>query len=301
MEKTLKKALISYLALVFLPLLPGGGGVYAQPETDVYLAGLTTKNGETRVSEPVNISRNPGYDNQPSFTREGNIVYSRTRDGQTDIALYSPETGETSWRTNTPRGGEFSPMEIPGKASLSAVRLDSTGLQRLYEYPPEGGASVPLHPTLKVGYYLWLTEDKVACTVLVEDRMDLFLLDVGEQRATMVERNVGRSLLPVPGTKQFIYTRTENGHSVAYSMDPEGLEQNRIVSLPGGVQDLGRLPDGRLLCGKENQLLAFTPETSQSWEVLHSFPTSLGHLTRLATNREGTQLAFAAEPVPAGR
>jgi hypothetical protein len=300
MKKNFQHARINCLALVLLPLLLGGARAHGQPETEVYLAELSAEQGKIRVSAPVNISANAGYDNQPSFTRAGDLLYVRTRAGQTDIARYSPETGETSWRTDTPGGGEYSPVEIPGRASLSAVQLDTTGLQRLYEYPAEGGAPVLLHPDLKVGYYLWLTENTIACTVLVEDRMDLYLLEVGDQRATMVERNVGRSLLPVPGTKRFMYTRTENGHSVAYSMDPEGLEQTRMVSLPDGVQDLGRLPDGRLLCGKENQVLVFTPGTSQSWEVFHSFPPSLGLLSRLAVNREGTRLAFVAEPVPPG-
>ena len=90
----------------------------------------------------------------------------------------------------------------------------------------------------------------------------------------------------------------ENGHWVVYSTDPEGREQNRIAALPDGVQDLGWLPGGRLLCGRENQILAFTPGTSENWEVLHSFPPSLGRLSRLAINAEATRLAFAAEAAP---
>ena len=44
---------------------------FAQPATDVYLFGLKAVDNLLTVSNPVNISNNRGYDNQPSFTKNG--------------------------------------------------------------------------------------------------------------------------------------------------------------------------------------------------------------------------------------
>ena len=40
------------------------------------------------MSNGINISNNEGYDNQPSFFEDDNVLYASTRNGQTDIAQY---------------------------------------------------------------------------------------------------------------------------------------------------------------------------------------------------------------------
>ena len=48
----------------------------AQPDTEVYLLNLIYKNGEYVVERPVSVSKkNPGYDNQPSFSGDGQFLY----------------------------------------------------------------------------------------------------------------------------------------------------------------------------------------------------------------------------------
>ena len=63
----------------------------AQPSTDVYLFDLTKSKDGFVLSNPVNVSDNPGYDNQPSFSADGNtLLYTSWQaDEQTDIILYN--------------------------------------------------------------------------------------------------------------------------------------------------------------------------------------------------------------------
>ncbi|MBW8713891.1 MAG: PD40 domain-containing protein, partial [Acidobacteria bacterium] len=52
------------------------------PDTEIYLASLLTNDGSVVVGPPVNITRSPGYDNQPSFTPDGKqILFASVRRG----------------------------------------------------------------------------------------------------------------------------------------------------------------------------------------------------------------------------
>jgi hypothetical protein len=43
-------------------------------ETEVYLFDLDMSNGKPVLSNPKNISNNPGYDNQPSFWDDDHVL-----------------------------------------------------------------------------------------------------------------------------------------------------------------------------------------------------------------------------------
>ena len=95
--------------MLFLALLLPLYQAAAPPDTEIFLAPLTP--GATpRVGAPVNITRSPGYDNQPSFTPDGRaILFTSMRGGtQTDIYRYDVASGETARVTNTPES-EYSP------------------------------------------------------------------------------------------------------------------------------------------------------------------------------------------------
>ena len=76
-----------YVVLVSLAVLS-----FAQPSTEVYLFELS----EDGPSNPVNISDNEGYDNQPSFWSDSkSVLYARTVNGQTEIARYFIDSKKT--------------------------------------------------------------------------------------------------------------------------------------------------------------------------------------------------------------
>lgn len=221
------------------------------------------------------------------------MVYAGTRSGQTDIASYELASGSTTWLTHTPGGSEYSPQQIPGKKNITAIRLDTTGLQRLYEY--FDGRSRVLLPELKVGYQVWVNHDLLVCTVLKEDRMDLVVARPGFQTASTYQRNVGRSLLRIPKSDRISYASWEDGHRWVKSMDPLSGATDPIVQLPDGVQDICWLPDGSLICGSDNKLLRYAPSQSTDWEVWHEFEADFGRISRLAVHPKGKQLALVVQ------
>ena len=71
--------------------------IYSQTPTEVYLFELSKVNGQYSLTNPVNISNNPGYDNQPSFMKNGRqVLFASTRNQQTDIVSYNIRTKKKS-------------------------------------------------------------------------------------------------------------------------------------------------------------------------------------------------------------
>src|SRR5579862_4315163 len=67
------------------------------PDTDIFLASLTVDGDTVTVERPENITKSPGYDNQPSFTPDGrSVLFTSNRGGkQTDIYRYDISTRQT--------------------------------------------------------------------------------------------------------------------------------------------------------------------------------------------------------------
>ena len=274
------KLLITFLLCFII------SGLWAQGETEVFLLSLE----ENAI--PINISRNPGYDNQPSFWDNDYLLYTRTRDGQTDIVRYHLNSKKTEWLCDTPQGSEYSPLRIPESESFSAIRLDTTGLQRLYRYDSKGINSL-IDPDLKIGYHHWISATTLLCTVLVEDHMNLMLVQPNSS-ATLIAEKVGRSLHRIPNTIQFSFIQQKEGKSVVSSFDPTTQLIQNLLTLPEGVQDVAWLASGTLIFGQGDTIFQWDPTTStgiQVWRKLEG----INHISRLALSPNGKLLALVGE------
>lgn len=63
--------------VVMLALALAGQAASPPPDTEVFLATLSVRDGRVDIGKPINISNNAGYDNQPSFTPDGASVRRR--------------------------------------------------------------------------------------------------------------------------------------------------------------------------------------------------------------------------------
>ena len=153
------------MKLLFIPLL-SVAAAYAQPATEVYLFDLEQGDDHVTLSNPLNISDNIGYDNQPSFMQGGReILFTSTRSGQTDIVRYNIRRESKTWLTNT-EGSEYSPTQIGQSQNFSAILLEKNGTQLLYRYNIRTGEGEVLIPGLKVGYHTWIDRHRLLSFVL---------------------------------------------------------------------------------------------------------------------------------------
>ena len=260
------------------------GGLSAQGETEVYLLALTKD-----LDSPINISQNPGYDNQPSFWDNDHLLYTRTRTGQTDIVRYNLNSKKTEWLCDTSQGSEYSPLRIPDSEAFSAIRLDTTGFQRLYRYTEDGKSELLFSP-LKIGYHHWVSDNTLLCTVLVEDYMNLMLVQPNSS-AKLITEKVGRSLHRIPKSSQLSFIQQKEGRSILSSIDLTTQNIQTLLPLPEGVQDVAWLASGTLIFGQGNTLFQWDPNTSSGIQVWKKL-SRINNISRLALSPNGKLLAL---------
>ncbi|WP_136468105.1 nuclear transport factor 2 family protein [Flagellimonas onchidii] len=274
---------------------------YGQVNTEVYLFDLSMENGNPMLTNPKNISNNEGYDNQPSFLDNNTILFSSTRAEQTDIKKFNIEAGSTtSWISNTPTGSEYSPLKIPGKNAVSAIRLDLDGLQLLYEYDLKTGESVPILDQMKIGYHIWYSDHKLISSVLVDNRLDLVMSDLKDGTNRTLQRNIGRSLSKIPNSDLISYISKKENPWQIKSIDPNTETINYISDVPKESEDICWLNPKIILTGAGKSLMKFNVENDVEWiPIMYFEEEEINNISRIATNENRTRLAFVAEESPA--
>lgn len=276
---------------VFFTSIP----VLAQPGAEVFLVDITGLNEKIELVNLRNISNSEGYDNQPSFSDDNTVLFSSTRNGQTDVKNYKIGSDESSWITSTPLGSEYSPLKVPNQEAVSAVRLDKTALQLLYQYNLADGTSEVLLTDLKVGYHLWFNSTILVVTVLVNDRMDLVVSNLKENTSKTIHKKVGRSLHKTPGSNLISFMSTENGASSIKSLDPITGTIDTIIALPNSIQDICWLTDTIILIPDDKSINQLNI-VDGSISVLHRFKeTKIKGISRLAVSPNGKHLALVSE------
>src|ERR1700687_1691093 len=78
------------------------------PAADIFIIDLKGE-GKLKLGQPIKITSEAGYNNQPSFMPDGrSILYTSIKDKQADIYRYDINSGATTQITRTPES-EFSP------------------------------------------------------------------------------------------------------------------------------------------------------------------------------------------------
>ena len=280
---------------VVLATLASTGALGAQaPGTDIYVAPLTRQGGALTVGTPVNLTARAGYDNQPFFTPDGkSFYYTSGRGSQTDIYRYDFASKSSVAVTTTPES-EYSPTLMPGGKQLSVIRVELDSTQRLWAIPLGNGRSKPVLDTIKpVGYHVWLNADTVFVFVLGNPATLRRAIPRGT--ADIMARDIGRTLLLVPGQHRVSYVQRDSSTGWIRSLDPVSGNSEAIAPLPKGTEFYAWTPQGDLLSTNANALVRFDMKTKQ-WENLAEFSLpGLKKITRLAVSPRGDRIALVGE------
>jgi len=281
-----KLLLLTFLTSVF---------VYGQTATEVYLFDLIQNDSVFTVDNPVNISENIGYDNQPSFLNDGTgVLFASTRSNQTDIVLYNIENQTKAWLTNT-LGNEYSPIQTPYGKHFSAIRLEKDGTQLLWMYPFSRRKPKVLIKDLKVGYHAWYDKRMVVVFVL-GDPATLEVSNLKYKIKYPIDKNIGRSIHKIPETDLISYISLQENEPEIYSIDPVNSEKKYITDALKDSQDMVWTPDGAIIMGKEDKLFKLKPGVDKEWIEFASLkPFSLNGITRLAISPLGTKIAIVVD------
>jgi Tol biopolymer transport system component len=288
----MKRAFVSFLLLI-------PSYLFAQTNTEVLLCEIKSESDGLTVFNFQNISQNDGYDSQPSFVGNEEIAFAANKEGQTDIAIYSISEKTKTWFNTPTPGGEYSPQSFPNTSSIAAVRLDTTGLQRLYRYDKDSSSTTELIEGVQVAYYSFYDEHAIVASVLSEDNLDLVIYKEKKKRTDTILTNVGRSIHKIPGSETMSYTSVnEEKNQDLYLLSMESRESFFVCQLPIGIQDYTWLNNSQILLGSGSKLYLYDTFLNSKWVGVADFSEhKIKNISRLAVSPDGSKLALVAEPV----
>jgi Tol biopolymer transport system component len=265
----------------------------APPATDIYLVEMTGGLDSLSAAKPQPIAIEKGYDNQPSFTPDGMVLFTANRDGkQTDIYEYT-RGGTTRVLIATPES-EYSPTITPD-GGVSVIRVESDGTQRLWRFDRNGANPHVLLANVKpVGYHAWIDGGRLVLFVLGPPAT-LRLARPGEGPAEVVATDIGRSIQRVPGSRAVSFVQREGeSRFVVKQLDPDS---KRITTLTDAVagsadRDSAWTPDGTLLMSAGTRIVAWKAGESAWRDVYDVKPHRLGAVSRIAVAPDGKAIAF---------
>jgi len=284
----------SWLAAVIAALLAHPEALYAQGGTDVWVAAFHEVGGHVTVGRPRNATARAGYDNQPSFSRDGRTLYftSIREDAQADIWRVPSDGGAATKQTDTPES-EYSATTTPDGLHLSVIRVERDSTQRLWRFPLDGSSpSLVLRALRPVGYHVWVGDHTLGTFVLGNPNA-LVLMDARTERADTLARGIGRALVRVPGRDAFSFVQMGADTSWISEVDVRTRQVRRLAPALGRDDYHLWTPGGQLIGASGSRLWI---RVDGRWDLLADF-AELGvrGITRLALSPTGDRIAFVAE------
>jgi dipeptidyl aminopeptidase/acylaminoacyl peptidase len=273
----------------------------ADPE--IYLVSVSDAGGKIMLGKPVNITNRVGYDNQPTWSPNGReIFYTSTReDGQADIYRYNIAAKTSQRLTTTSPESEYSATVMPSKERLSVVRVERDSTQRLWSFNLNGSDDRLVLPDMKpVGYHAWIDPWRVALYVLGKPN-SLVVANLNTGVREVVAQDVGRSLVPLPNGRGFIYLAHHDSSwvvtEVRLNRSNDSISVARpLVAVPAGMDYVAWI--GSTLIGGNGSKMYTWRQGGEWTEVADFSADGVTHITRLALSPDGSSLAIVAEPAP---
>lgn len=285
----------------------------APPPTEIYLAPFTEGDVKTTqigivsiqrsgvsVGKAINITNNPGYDNQPFFLPDSSgLLFSSNRDGkQNDIYRYDIATKATTQLTHTPEN-EYSPTIMPGGKTFSTVRGDE---QRLWKFNLDGSdAGLAYAHAGKIGYHTWISSDRLAVFILGAQNTDpntLQLVDLRTGSAEVIDSSIGRSLHVRPGHGTVSYVHKPQGASLweVKELNPDTRKVTALTDTVEGSEDLTWTPKGVMIMGAKSKLFMWHEDEDRWIEIADLGSSGVKAITRLAVSPDGKWIAIVSTP-----
>lgn len=272
----------------------------AVPSTEVYLAPLAITATGVTIGTPVNISNNPGYDNQPSFLPDSSgVLFTSNRDGkQNDIYKWDIAASKLVQLTRTAEN-EYSALVAPDGTSFVCVHGTE---QSLFRYDMDG-ANPRLayqHGSDQIGYHVWITNTEAAMFILGKNGApnSLQVIDTKTGASQTIAQSIGRSLLLRPGRNAVSFvTKVSPQSSAIKQFDVTTHAVTTIVAdTLKSSEDLTWLPDGNHLIMGQGSKLSLWADGAGWTEVSDLLAFGVTKITRLAASRDGKWIAIVAEP-----
>lgn len=287
-----------YRILIFTALLYCTSIVAQVPGYEIYLMYIDGNEDSGYVySEPENITKHFGYDNQPSFSLESDaILFASFRDSvQSDIYKYSIINKTTKQLTNTAES-EYSPEMTADNKYFTVVRVEKDEKQRLWKFKKDGTKpKVLLQYILDVGYYCRINKNTVALFQLPEP-FTLKLANIINQNSKAIDDNIGRCIKLIPGENAISYISKDDSTKWQLCKYDFVNGFSVITDLSPMAEDFMWYKDENLFMAVGNVIWYFDYQNDNKWYVFADMSKfDIGHIYRISVSPDYHWIAFVAE------
>ncbi len=277
---------------------------YAQPSTDIYLFDMKINNENISLSNPVNITHRKGYDNQPSFSPKGSLIYYTSAIdsfGNTEIKTYDYRTKKTNLFTNTPEG-EYSPTVTPDGKYVSCIFGKNVGKQNvtqsLIKYPIGGGRPIVIIDSLVVGYHTWIDSKQLVVFVLGKSgKNSLRYINLATKADKMIIINPGRSIQKIAGENAVGFIdKSDSNNTMIKKINLNTFQISTILKTIGSGEFVSWINKNLIVMSDGKDIFYNRLQENKGWEKIKMDADILllKSITRLAVNASGTKLAVVA-------
>jgi len=265
----------------------------AVPESDVYLVQAIFRNGSIAFGGVKNITERPGYDNQPSFDINGNLLYVSIReDKQAEIYKYDMEKKFIS-KFTVSKTSEYSPRQCPDGKFISHVTVEKDSTQRIWKTDIATGLfqKILTEKSDSIGYYTWLNDSTIAFAKITKP-MSLWSTNIKSGKETFLASDIGRSM-SVSGEGLLYYTHMIENKRWLMRVEEDGKHQPLIEFQDGASEDFCFAP-GNIILNAKNGMLYFTDhDFSKGWKATADWERAgIKNIQRLALSPDGKWLAL---------
>ncbi|MEA2343822.1 MAG: hypothetical protein QOF63_1991 [Thermoanaerobaculia bacterium] len=290
--------------IVLFLLLGSAAALHAQiNDSEVWVGSLDMSGGRFAVSNLVNISRHPGYDNQPAFFPDGKLVFT------SQIAVLD-ETGHAvqavihdfAKGTSTP---------VPGALGFSPTPAADGSLMLLREghvvLHDASGKETQLTETTDAGYFARF--DEQTWVLYMNDKQRRIVMYDPKTKAldTMA---LGSITAPfrIPGKRAVSFVAVEPFPAPEGGAPPRKLFLRQLNLDDRQVTTLASISfptsgshvwtsRGTLLMASGHTVYEWNPAKPDDWPVVATFDNpELQGLTRIAISPRGDRIALVSTP-----
>lgn len=276
--------------------MPAASALQAQGGTDIWVVELRGQGSALEVGQPRNLTRRPGYDNQPQFTPNGRaLLYTRIDStGRSDTWRIDIAGGRHNWLSNTRVEQEYSPTPMPDESGFSAIVVEADSTQRLWAYDWNGVPQHVIVPALRpVGYHVWIGTSMIGAFVLANPAPNaLVLMHPLTGRVDTLARGIERAFARVPGREAFTFVQRTDSNTIVSEVDTRTMRVRRVMTGPPGLEYHVWLPDGTMLISGQGQVWRWADSRLTPFVDLRTF--GISGVSRLALSPDGGMLAFVA-------
>ena len=283
----------------FITVCSLGISIKSYADTDIWLLKFNADKS-LDLSSAKNITQRIGYDNQPSFSRNGQGLYYtkmlQTENGQqADLFYFDFAAQQHRNLTRTVQSSEYSPTESPiAQNQLVTVKVEPDGTQRLWTVNTLTGQQQMLQRTLKpVGYFAWGKQEDLLLFILDEPMKLKYAAHYKDKDALTIDTNIGRSIRYNANNDWYTYSKGNNSQQTLWKYDHNINQKTELVKLPERSQYYTWLNDQQVLSAQGSKLMKWTLGSQNQWQLLGDLTSVCPKgISRVAVNGNQTRIAL---------